>query len=154
MTFQGVWFGKARQRRPAMMFKREGVGAAQMQHEAAGTAQVGEEIGPARVRQRLVLNQQQGHAGARQRRQVPERPVEQARGVGRRQVVEAIRGARSSLIGQHPEHADLIRAYDARWEEMPAGTIQPSVDILAEFERAGYLLYALSNWSAEKFGGM
>ncbi|MBN1145817.1 MAG: HAD family phosphatase [Anaerolineales bacterium] len=52
---------------------------------------------------------------------------------------------------KYPEYCELIRAYEALWEESIAGPIQASVDILNEFKQAGYPLYALSNWSAETF---
>jgi len=55
------------------------------------------------------------------------------------------------LCGSHPEHEALIRAYDARWEEMLKGPIPESVAILDELRRARRRLYALTNWSAEKF---
>lgn len=57
----------------------------------------------------------------------------------------------AELSAQFPEHADLIRAYDERWIESLGGAIQPTVDILRSLKEAGYPLYALSNWSAEKY---
>lgn len=60
----------------------------------------------------------------------------------------------AELVTLHPSREQLIRAFDARWEEMVAGPIQPSVDILIELKEAGYPLYALSNWSVEKFASM
>ncbi len=57
----------------------------------------------------------------------------------------------AELIADHPEHADHIRAYDQRWAEMLGGPISGSVDLLGELDQAGVPLYALSNWSAEKF---
>lgn len=57
----------------------------------------------------------------------------------------------AELSAQFPEHADLIRAYDERWIESLGGVIQPTVDILRSLKEAGYPLYALSNWSAEKY---
>ena len=50
-----------------------------------------------------------------------------------------------------PEYTDYIQAYYDRWEEMVAGQIQGTVDILAELRDAGYSLYVLSNWSMEMF---
>ncbi|NEE02146.1 HAD family hydrolase [Phytoactinopolyspora halotolerans] len=55
------------------------------------------------------------------------------------------------LTAQYPEHAELIAAYDARWEEMIGGAIEGTVDILRELRDRGSRLYALTNWSAEKF---
>jgi 2-haloacid dehalogenase len=57
----------------------------------------------------------------------------------------------SSLCARHPEHADLIAAYAARWEEMLDGPIHGTVEILRELKAARRPLYALTNWSAETF---
>jgi 2-haloacid dehalogenase len=69
---------------------------------------------------------------------------EQDRG---RPFVEAV----AELCGKFPDDADLIRAYDQRYEESLAGPIQPTVNILHTLKQAGYPLCALSNWPAEKF---
>jgi 2-haloacid dehalogenase len=55
------------------------------------------------------------------------------------------------LCVQFPQYADLIKAYDQRWEESIAGTIQPTLSILEALKQEGHSLYGLSNWSAEKF---
>jgi 2-haloacid dehalogenase len=55
------------------------------------------------------------------------------------------------LTKQFPQYADLILAYDERWEESIAGPIQSTVNILNELKQAGYRLHGLSNWSEEKF---
>ncbi len=55
------------------------------------------------------------------------------------------------LAQRHPEHRDLIVAYDERWPEMLGGPIDGTVDILGELRSAEVGLAALSNWSAEKF---
>jgi 2-haloacid dehalogenase len=55
------------------------------------------------------------------------------------------------LTAQHPDRAELIEAYHSRWEETISGTIEGSVEILAELHRKDYPLYALSNFSIEKF---
>lgn len=55
------------------------------------------------------------------------------------------------LCAKYPEHCDLIRAYYERWEESISGPIWPTVKILESLHAAGYPLYALSNWSDEKF---
>jgi 2-haloacid dehalogenase len=55
------------------------------------------------------------------------------------------------LTETHPEHAELIRAYDERWGEMVAGAIGGTVTLLEELSTAGVRLLALTNWSAEKF---
>lgn len=57
----------------------------------------------------------------------------------------------AELSARFPQYADLIRAYDTRWEESVPGPIQPTVALLEKLKRAGYPLYGLSNWSAEKF---
>jgi 2-haloacid dehalogenase len=57
----------------------------------------------------------------------------------------------AELSGRFPQYAELIRAYDLRWEESISGPIQPTVEILGELKQAGYPLYGLSNWSEEKF---
>ncbi len=55
------------------------------------------------------------------------------------------------LCEQFPQYCELIRAYDERWEESLGGAIQPVVEVLERLHQAGHELYALSNWSAEKF---
>jgi 2-haloacid dehalogenase len=55
------------------------------------------------------------------------------------------------LKAQHPEKAYLIDAYGARFDEMLAGPIAGSVDILAELKDRGTPLYGLTNWSAETY---
>jgi 2-haloacid dehalogenase len=57
----------------------------------------------------------------------------------------------TQLSEQHPEHAELIRAYHERWPEMLGDPIEGTVRILAELRDAGVALYALSNWSDETF---
>jgi 2-haloacid dehalogenase len=56
------------------------------------------------------------------------------------------------LIARYPEKAALIEAYYSRWEEMLAGPIEGTVDILQKLKNAGtYGLYGLTNWSTETF---
>lgn len=57
----------------------------------------------------------------------------------------------SEHSAKFPQHAEMIRAYDERWTESVGGEISETVDILRALKRAGYPLYGLSNWSAEKF---
>ncbi|HEY9086899.1 MAG TPA: HAD family phosphatase [Anaerolineaceae bacterium] len=57
----------------------------------------------------------------------------------------------AELIGKFPQHADLIRAYDERYIETVGGAFLPVVEILRGLKDAGYALYGLSNWPAEKF---
>jgi 2-haloacid dehalogenase len=55
------------------------------------------------------------------------------------------------LKHEHPQHAELIDAYGARFDEMMAGPIIGAVEILAELRERGIPLYILSNFSAETF---
>lgn len=57
----------------------------------------------------------------------------------------------ASLKLEHPNHAEAIDAWFERQQEMIAGPIQGTVDILAELRARGLPIYALSNWSAETF---
>jgi len=51
----------------------------------------------------------------------------------------------------HPHAAELIDAWFARYDEMLAGPISGTVEILANLNSRNVPLYALSNWSAETF---
>lgn len=55
------------------------------------------------------------------------------------------------LVQLHPHHEALISAYHERWAEMLGGPIADTVDVLAELREEPVALYALTNWSAEKF---
>jgi 2-haloacid dehalogenase len=55
------------------------------------------------------------------------------------------------LKALHPDKAELIDAYRARFDEMMPGPIEGSVAILAELRKRGTPLYALSNFSAETY---
>jgi 2-haloacid dehalogenase len=57
----------------------------------------------------------------------------------------------TSLRSEHPSHAEMIDAWFARFDEMMAGPITGTVDVLAELRARDVPLYALSNWSAETF---
>lgn len=57
----------------------------------------------------------------------------------------------SEVSARYPHYAELIQMYDSRWIETLGKPIQGTVDILNSLKAAGYPLYALSNWSAEKF---
>jgi len=52
---------------------------------------------------------------------------------------------------EHPDKAQMINAYGARFDEMMAGPIVGAVEILAELRERGTPLYCLSNFSAETF---
>jgi 2-haloacid dehalogenase len=57
----------------------------------------------------------------------------------------------ADLSERFPHYGYLIRAYDEEWEESIAGLIPETVEILYKLKAAGYRLYGLTNWSAEKF---
>jgi 2-haloacid dehalogenase len=57
----------------------------------------------------------------------------------------------AELAGQFPHYAHILRAYDKSWLDGVTGPIHGSVDILQRLKQAGYPLYVLSNFSAEKF---
>ena len=50
-----------------------------------------------------------------------------------------------------PQYASQIRAFDERWIETMGGAIEPTVSVLMELHELGRPLFALSNWSREKF---
>jgi len=55
------------------------------------------------------------------------------------------------LAAQHPGHAELIWAWGRRSEEMVAGPIDGTVDILRALRRRGIGCYALTNMEAETY---
>jgi 2-haloacid dehalogenase len=55
------------------------------------------------------------------------------------------------LKAEHPDHAELIDAYGARFDEMMPGPIAGSVAILKELRERDTPLYALTNFSAETY---
>src|SRR6267143_2209514 len=55
------------------------------------------------------------------------------------------------LKAEHPDKAELIDAYCARFDEMMPGPIAGSVEILAELKALGASLYCLTNFSAETY---
>ncbi|MCB0635126.1 MAG: HAD-IA family hydrolase [Lewinella sp.] len=58
--------------------------------------------------------------------------------------------ATALLIDEHPQYDTLIRAFYQRWEEMLAGPVPSTVDLLHRLREQGrYGLFALTNWSAE-----
>jgi 2-haloacid dehalogenase len=56
----------------------------------------------------------------------------------------------AKLTARFPGHAELIAAYDTRWEDMVRGTIDGTVAILRELAARGTPLYGLTNFSTEK----
>lgn len=64
-----------------------------------------------------------------------------------------IKEATETLVKEHPEHEENIRAYYTRWPEMLGGAIAGTVDIFEKLKQSNrYKIYALTNWSAELFG--
>lgn len=56
------------------------------------------------------------------------------------------------LVEKHPEHKTEIEHFYNRWEEMLAGEISGTVEVLEKLKKVGkYKLYALTNWSGETF---
>ncbi|WP_420412264.1 HAD family hydrolase [Roseibium sp.] len=55
------------------------------------------------------------------------------------------------LSAQHPDKAGLIRAYSERWHDMVPGEIFGTPALLAELKEKGVPLYAITNFSSEKF---
>ena len=57
----------------------------------------------------------------------------------------------AELTAAHPDQAELICAFDERWTETVRGAIAESVVVLADLKGAGHSVYAITNFSAEKF---
>ncbi len=57
----------------------------------------------------------------------------------------------AEAIARHPDKADWIRAYRARWRDMLNGVIDDTLVILERLKADGVRLLALTNWSAETF---
>ncbi len=55
------------------------------------------------------------------------------------------------LSRKYPEYEDLIKAFDVRWEETISGLIAGTVDILENLVAQGTRIFALTNFSAEKW---
>jgi 2-haloacid dehalogenase len=56
------------------------------------------------------------------------------------------------LVQQFPEHADNIRAFYGRWEEMLGDAFHDTVEVFRHLKETGkFKIYALTNWSAETF---
>jgi 2-haloacid dehalogenase len=63
----------------------------------------------------------------------------------------SFREACTTLKLEHPDKAGMIDAWFERFDEMMAGPIAGTVEILAELREKECPVYALSNWSAETF---
>jgi len=55
------------------------------------------------------------------------------------------------LVLRHPEWEREIRAFDERWHEMIPGEIEGSIELLSRLKRKGVGLFALTNFSREKY---
>jgi 2-haloacid dehalogenase len=54
-------------------------------------------------------------------------------------------------VALFPQHEPLIRAYSERWHEMVPGPVEGTPEILDGLLAAGVPLYAITNFSTEKF---
>lgn len=55
------------------------------------------------------------------------------------------------LVASHPEWEAQIRAYDERWHEAVPGLIEDSVAVLDDLKARGDKVYAITNFSREKW---
>jgi 2-haloacid dehalogenase len=55
----------------------------------------------------------------------------------------------AELIAQFPEHAELIRAWQPRFNETIPGPVPGTVEILKELDAAGVPLFCITNFSGE-----
>lgn len=55
------------------------------------------------------------------------------------------------LVASHPEWEAQIRAYDERWHEAVPGLIEDSVAVLEDLKARGDKIYAITNFSREKW---
>ncbi len=55
------------------------------------------------------------------------------------------------LSEKHPAYADLIAAFDTRWADTIKGTIDGTIDIVNRLAEKDMPLYALTNFSQEKW---
>ncbi len=56
-----------------------------------------------------------------------------------------------TLSAQHPDKAGLIAAYSERWHDMVPGEVPGTSGILGELKDKDVPLYAITNFSSEKF---
>ena len=57
----------------------------------------------------------------------------------------------ATLVAQHPDWEREIRAYDERWHDSIPHTIADSVAVLEELKGQGEKVYAITNFSREKW---
>lgn len=63
-----------------------------------------------------------------------------------------IEEAETLKIAEFPEHEELIRLYYKQWHQMFSGPIEENVELFKQLKASGnYKIYALTNWSAEKW---
>lgn len=74
----------------------------------------------------------------------PEWNLEQDRG---RSFADGI----AEALARRPDHREEILAWDRRWHEMVPGEVPGSVAILKSLKASGVPLYAITNFSSEKF---
>jgi 2-haloacid dehalogenase len=57
----------------------------------------------------------------------------------------------AELVDRFPHHEEAIRAFDLRWDEMVPGLVEGTLALMGRLEARGVPLYAITNFSAEKF---
>jgi 2-haloacid dehalogenase len=57
----------------------------------------------------------------------------------------------AELVDRFPHHQEAIRAFDQRWDEMVPGLVEGTLALMERLEARGVPLYAITNFSAEKF---
>ncbi|MGP8122547.1 MAG: HAD family hydrolase [Xanthobacteraceae bacterium] len=65
---------------------------------------------------------------------------------------KSFQDAVAERTARYPDLAAEIEAFDGRWLETIRGPIAPSVDMLDALRARGVPVYAITNFSAEKFG--
>jgi 2-haloacid dehalogenase len=56
-----------------------------------------------------------------------------------------------ALVAAHPEWADEVRAWDARFPDMYGGTFEGTVDLLADLRARHLPVFASTNWGAHSW---
>lgn len=60
--------------------------------------------------------------------------------------------ATETLVKEHPQHEEYIRAYYSRWEEMLGSSIEGTVEIFRKLKDSNnFKILALTNWSEETY---
>jgi 2-haloacid dehalogenase len=57
----------------------------------------------------------------------------------------------AELSTKFPHHHEALNAFDIRWADCLDGAIEENVAVLADLKKAGTSVYAITNFSAEKF---